>query len=101
MNMQVGDDTRISVPDREGSEAQPAPAAKKAAAPVAAPAAAAAAAAAAASAAAAAAADQKRKAAVEEAKKALQQEKVRRGQCWNSNTTRWFLDCIQKTAKKA
>lgn len=97
--MQVGDDTRISVPDREGSEAQPAPAAQKAAAPVAAPAAAAAAAAAA-SAAAAAAADQKRKAAVEEAKKALQQEKVRRGQCSNSNTTRWFLDCIQKTAKK-
>jgi hypothetical protein len=72
---QIGDSTRISVPDREGSDAQPAPAAKKAAAPVAAPAAAAAAAAA--SAAAAAAAEQKRKAAVEEAKKALQQEKVR------------------------
>lgn len=75
--MQVGDVSKIAVPDKE-TAAEPAPAARKAApAPAPAAAAAAAAAAGAAASAAAAAAEQKRKAAVEEAKKALQQEQVR------------------------
>lgn len=81
--LQVGDETKIQVPDRPDAEEprKPAPAAPKAA-PVAPATAAARAAPPAVDAGAAAAAEAKRKAAVEEAKAKLQKEQVGFGVCW-------------------